>query len=86
MLLDIREREREAQANRLAQAEARPVPIERVNQPAGFLGRAFGLVQPEPAYYEPPRPVARFNNGGDFDWIDNPSTYARCTTRFTIFV
>lgn len=96
MLLDIREREREAQANRLVQGGARPVPVARVNppeparqHPAGVLERAFGFFQPavpEPPRQEPPQPVPRFNDGGDFEWMDNPSAYARCTVTFATLI
>lgn len=44
---------------------------------------------PEPPRPEPPRPVAQlpdFNVEGDFDWIDNQSTYTRFTMIFTIFI
>ncbi|KAF9652364.1 hypothetical protein BDM02DRAFT_3089237 [Thelephora ganbajun] len=63
MLLDTREREREAIANRVAQAAVRPAPA--VRPPA-----------PVPPRREPPRPAVQildFNDGGDFDWIDNPN-------------
>ena len=81
MLLDIREREREAQANRLAQVAARPGPA-RIADPhppafnalAGLLLAGRGAFQPpEP---EPPRPAVQtpgFNSDGSFEWIDNPS-------------
>ena len=64
MLFDTRERGREAQANRLAQAQAVPAP----HPP------------------EPPRPVPRFNNVGDFEWVDNPRTYARYTVTFPTLI
>jgi hypothetical protein len=94
MLLDIRERGREAEANR--QAEARPAIVVRADPPAPapvvradppapvFEGRGF--FQPAAPRPEPPRFVPRFNDGGDFDWIDDPSTCARLTVTLTILI
>ncbi|KAF9788557.1 hypothetical protein BJ322DRAFT_1049631 [Thelephora terrestris] len=85
MLLDIREREREgAQANRLARAAPRPAPPvpERVDPHppvprhfAGFVGGGFlQPAVPEQRHHEPPPPQNfGFGDGGDFEWIDNPT-------------
>lgn len=87
MLLDTREREREANANRVVQAAVRPAPPVRAAPPLMFQGladmfvRARGPPQPpvpEPPRPEPPRPAPQYfgnDDGGDFDWIDNPRTY-----------
>jgi len=93
MLLDSRERGREALANRMGQAAARPGPAARAapqNQPPALPEFHFGdfLARPpvpEPPHPEPPRPAAQqlgFNDGGDFDWIDNPRV-ANLTHPFT---
>jgi hypothetical protein len=105
MLLDIREREREAQVNRLGQAAARPAPAVRNDLPQppnpfiGAFERAFGMYRnvpepplpepprPEPPRPEPPRVVARdLGLGDDFEWIDNPRTYARCTAASMVLI
>jgi len=86
MLLDTREREREAIANRVAQAAARPGPAVRVAplppaipQPLRGMG---AFLRHRPASPPPiPQPLG-FNDGGDFDWIDNPHV-ASLTHPFT---
>ena len=86
MLLDIRERNREAEVNRLAQAAAGPaLPAPPHHLLGGIFDEAFGLFRPvapeqprlEPARREPYLPVPQFNHGGDFEWIDDPGTYIR---------
>lgn len=97
MLLDTREREREA--NRAARPAARPavraapVPERAVPVPEragiGFFRQFFQPPVHEPPPPEPPRPAVQvlgFNDGGDFDWIDNPSTYAQFATAFAILI
>ena len=85
MLLDIRERGREAQANRLGIAAARvapvvpPPPPANDQRPRGF----FGFGQPQPFVPEIPPIVQDVEN---FDWIDNPRTCARCTTTFIFMI
>ena len=78
MLLDSRERGREANADRVAQAAAGPAPVAPP-PPAyprifNIFGRDGGLFQPRPApdppRPEPPNPVAQWfdgNDGGDFN-------------------
>ena len=64
MLLDTREREREAVANRVAQPAPRPAQEARAHNPINFFGG--GLFQPpvpEPPRREPPRPVANLFEG-----------------------
>jgi len=91
MLLDSRERGREALVNRAANAAARPAPLFPM-LPRLLFGEGGGLFQPpapDPPRNEPPRPVAQplgFNDGGDFDWIDNPRTYIRLTVSFAILI
>lgn len=123
MLLDTREREREAIANRVPQPA--PRPAQEARGPNFFGGGLFQPPAPEPPRREPLRPVAnlyegffvreagRFQRpapepprrepspdpnlidwadevvfggdvGGDFDWIDDPSAYARSSMTFTI--
>ena len=106
MLLDTREREREANANRVARVAARPAPAVRVApvppappqlpllprgrglSPQELFGRGlFGPPVHDPP--EPPRPAVQnlgFDDGGDFDWIDNPRTYAQFTTAFATLI
>ena len=127
MLLNSREREREAIANRAAQPVPRPAPVVGGAPRFPAFGRARGVdylqplfgpggmfvpaaqdqPRPEPPLPEPPRPapprpepprpeprrpeppriVAQnfgFNDGGDFDWIDDPSTCTQFATAFAI--
>ena len=100
MLLGTREREREVAADRMARAAARPGPAMRLAPlpPAppellglGLFGRGAGLFPPapEPPRPEPPRPAPQLFNpviGGDFDWIDDSSAYARFTMAITILI
>lgn len=100
MLLDIREREREAQINRLGRAAARPAPVVRNDPPQnpvfGAFGRAFGMFRnvpdplpPQPPRPEPPRVAARGLGHGDvtdFEWIDNPRTCARYAAESTVLI
>ena len=132
MLLDTREREREAIANRAAQPAPRPGPAARGAPRFPVFGRAdaapqqlFGIggmfrpaehepllrelflpepprpepprpepprpepPRPEPPRFEPLRPAAQnlgFNDGGDFDWIDNPSACAQFATASAILI
>ena len=128
MLLNTREREREAAVNRAAQPVPRPAPAMAAAQrrpvlrgdPYGFLQPLFGPggmfvpaaqdpprpepprpepprpepprpepPRPEPRRPEPPRPVVQnigFNDGGDFDWIDDPSTCTQFATAFAILI
>lgn len=125
MLLDTREREREAIANRVPQLAPRPAQEARALDPINFFGGI--LLQPpapEPPRHEPHRPVANLfgglfgrgaarpqppapepprrepprpdpdlidwgdevDFGGDFDWIDDPSAYARSSMTVTILI
>jgi hypothetical protein len=93
MLFDTREREREAQADRLVQADAIPAPPVRTDPPAPVhqLAEAHGNGLPQPAvpeqpHPEPPLPAPRFEDEGDFEWIDNPRTSARCKVTFNILI
>lgn len=96
MLLNTREREREAIANRAVQAVPRPAPAVAPPPPAlygpgGLFVRGRGLF--EPPAPEPPRPPPRpaaqlidLNIGGDFDWIDDPSAYAQFSMTFMTLI
>ena len=107
MLLNTREREREAIANHVVPAVPRLAPAVRAAPPrpafpelANFFGRGADLFEPpvpEPPRREPPRPAHQIfdwgidndfdvNVEGDFDWIDDPSAYARFSMTFTIFI
>ena len=88
-----RERERDANADRVGQIAARfapppPAPLQFVNA----FQRTGGFFHPliyGPPHYEQPHPVAQYparNDGGAFAWIDNPCVYTRFTMTFTILM
>ena len=88
MLPFSREREREANVNRVTQVAVRPTPTLPVRpQVTHVVGGIFQPPVHEPPHRGPPHSTSRYpncNHGGDFGWIDNPSTYAQFAMTFGI--
>ena len=85
---DSRERERDASTDRVAQVVAKPtLPLSTPPQVVNVFGGAGGSFQPP--VHEALRPVVQSlirNDGGDFGWINNPSTCARFTMAYVILI
>jgi len=90
MALQFSGGEREANANHMVQVAARPGPPLPVRpQAVNFIGGDFQPPAHEPPHRRPPHSTSQYSNcnhGGDFSWIDNPSTYTQFTMGFTITI